>query len=321
MCLCDCPESSRNIAEWSSLSGEQTQNVIFLCSSRNMTNFHLNNIMSGLNELREHEVLCDVVLQVEKVGIPAHRAVLASFSPYFRMMFTSGLQECQQREVQIRGVDGEALQELVSYAYTASLNINDDNVENLLSAANLLELPAVRQFCSDYLVKHLHPSNCVGFAVIAASYRCDDLLKSSKKFICDHFDAVFVEEEFRSLSQENLVKFLSDDDLGVVNREDTVVDAVQVWISEDPVDRKYLLDEILLECCRFKFASMHLLQELQANVDLIKCANLIKKVVAFKETEDIKQGLELSEIFHPRQAADALCVVGGQNSRFPSLDL
>ena len=78
-------------------------------------------------------------------------------------------------------VDPEALVTLVDYAYTARVEVNEDNVQTLLQvdyiliydilhfncnlllqAANLLQLVDVTDACCQFLHSQLHPSNCLG---------------------------------------------------------------------------------------------------------------------------------------------------------------
>uniref|UniRef100_A0A1B0AKX5 BTB domain-containing protein n=1 Tax=Glossina palpalis gambiensis TaxID=67801 RepID=A0A1B0AKX5_9MUSC len=101
----------------------------------------------ALNEMRKQNVLCDVTLLVNNMEIPGHKAVLASYSPYFCAMFT----ESQQDRIILQGVDPHALKLLIEYLYTSTLEINKENVVDLLTAANLLQLTDVRDACCDYL--------------------------------------------------------------------------------------------------------------------------------------------------------------------------
>ena len=59
-------------------------------------------------------------------------------------------------------VDPEALVTLVDYVYTARVEVNEDNVQTLLQAANLLQLVDVTDACCQFLHSQLHPSNCLG---------------------------------------------------------------------------------------------------------------------------------------------------------------
>lgn len=63
--------------------------------------------------------------------IPAHKMMLASCSPYFYAMFT-GFEESRQDKITIQGVDYQALQLLVDYVYTATVEVTADNVQVII---------------------------------------------------------------------------------------------------------------------------------------------------------------------------------------------
>lgn len=131
-------------------------------------------------------LLCDVTLVAESMEIPAHKMVLASCSPYFYAMFT-GFEESRQDRITLQGVDYHALQLLVEYVYTSLVEVTEDNVQVLLTAANLLQLTDVRDACCDYLQSQLDPSNCLGIRDFADMHGCIDLLNYADNYIEQHF--------------------------------------------------------------------------------------------------------------------------------------
>ncbi|CAF4319364.1 unnamed protein product, partial [Rotaria magnacalcarata] len=48
------------------------------------------------------------------------------------------MSESSQPAVTLNGIDSDAMSELIEYAYTSEITICENNVQSLLSAANLL---------------------------------------------------------------------------------------------------------------------------------------------------------------------------------------
>jgi len=130
--------------------------------------------------------LCDVILVADDVEIHAHRMVLASCSPYFYAMFTS-FEESRQARITLQSVDARALELLIDYVYTATVEVNEDNVQVLLTAANLLQLTDVRDACCDFLQTQLDASNCLGIREFADLHACVELLNYAETYIEQHF--------------------------------------------------------------------------------------------------------------------------------------
>ncbi|XP_008049521.1 zinc finger and BTB domain-containing protein 7A, partial [Carlito syrichta] len=116
---------------------------------------HSSDVLSGLNEQRTQGLLCDVVILVEGREFPTHRSVLAACSQYFKKLFTSGAVVDQQNVYEIDFVSAEALTALMDFAYTATLTVSTANVGDILSAARLLEIPAVSHVCADLLDRQI----------------------------------------------------------------------------------------------------------------------------------------------------------------------
>uniref|UniRef100_A0A7M4EUK6 BTB domain-containing protein n=1 Tax=Crocodylus porosus TaxID=8502 RepID=A0A7M4EUK6_CROPO len=123
---------------------------------------HAEQTFRKMENYLQQKQLCDVLLIVGEHKIPAHRLVLSAVSDYFAAMFTNDVREAKQEEIKMEGVDPDALKALVHYAYTGILELKEDTIESLLAAACLLQLSQVIEVCCNFLMKQLHPSNCLG---------------------------------------------------------------------------------------------------------------------------------------------------------------
>ncbi|XP_031430274.1 zinc finger and BTB domain-containing protein 7A [Clupea harengus] len=112
---------------------------------------HSADVLGSLNEQRLSGLLCDVLLVVQEREFHAHRSVLASCSPYFHKLFTSGLAANHQSVYALDFVQAEALAALLDFAYTATLTVSHSSVADILSAARLLEISPVQDVCTHLL--------------------------------------------------------------------------------------------------------------------------------------------------------------------------
>ncbi|KAK9409254.1 kelch-like 28 [Crotalus adamanteus] len=151
----------------------------------NLIPLHSEQLLQGLNLLRQHHELCDVILRVGDVKIHAHKVVLASISPYFKAMFSGNLSEKENSEVEFQCIAEAALQAIVEYAYTGTVFISQDTVESLLPAANLLQIKLVLKECCTFLESQLDPGNCIGISRFAETlYEANHLIRDDHT--CKH---------------------------------------------------------------------------------------------------------------------------------------
>ncbi|KAI4467133.1 kelch protein [Holotrichia oblita] len=106
------------------------------------------NTLSALNMMRKNRHFCDVILHVGNIEIHAHRAVLASVSPYLFELFSSDQEQKRNENVITYKMNGGfekgAFQLLVDYAYTAQLEIPGAQFDQIKENSYLLNLRCVR---------------------------------------------------------------------------------------------------------------------------------------------------------------------------------
>lgn len=191
-------------------------------------------LLDQLRKMRETEHLTDVVLVAEGISFPCHRVVLAAFSPYFRVMFTCGLRECNNREVFLRDTPADSLGLLLNYMYCSELPLTNANVQGISIAAFLLQMDDVFYRCQQHMTENMDASNCLGVYYFARDLGVEDLADHAQRYLRQHFVQVCQNEEVLELEAHQLGKLLTSDDLNV-SREETILDVVLCWVKHSPL--------------------------------------------------------------------------------------
>lgn len=205
---------------------------------------HAANSLSCMAALRKEGKLCDVAIQVQGVKLKAHRVVLAGSSPYFQAMFTGDLEESRMPVVTIRDISPHIMELLVDYCYTSTIEITEENVQDLLPASGILQLTWVRDACCEFMKHQLDFSNCLGIRSFADTHGCPELQYAADCFAQQHYLEVQESSEFLDLSAEELSSLLESEDLNVQN-EEQVFESVMKWARHDPTSRRQLLHGVM----------------------------------------------------------------------------
>ncbi|CAF94206.1 unnamed protein product, partial [Tetraodon nigroviridis] len=259
--------------------------------------------------------LCDVILVAGERRIPAHRLVLSSVSDYFAAMFTSDVREAKQDEVKMEGVDPDALWVLVQYAYTGRLELREDTIESLLSASCLLQLSAVVQACCSFLMKQLHPSNCLGIRSYADAQGCRDLQRAAHAYTMEHFLDVVGGQEFLLLPVEEMEKLLRSDDVSVPE-EETMVASLLTWVSHDTHTRESHLP-LLLAHIRLPLLQPQFLADLECNPLLrnsMECQRLLMEGMKYHLLPQHRPLLQNPRTRPRKATVGAMFAVGGMDA-------
>uniref|UniRef100_A0A668ACE8 Kelch like family member 10 n=1 Tax=Myripristis murdjan TaxID=586833 RepID=A0A668ACE8_9TELE len=189
------------------------------------------------NQLRLQGKLCDVVIRVDNVDFNAHKVVLCSCSPYFRALFDSQWTKPEDKVYNIPGLSSKMMRLIIEYAYTHSVPVTEDNVEELCAVADQFTVKGIIDACCRFQEKHLRSDNCIGIWKFADIYCCPELERKAFLFILHRFEEVVASEGFLQLTAEQLAVIIGRDDLNA-RQEKTVFEAVVRWISHSPEDRQ-----------------------------------------------------------------------------------
>uniref|UniRef100_A0A182JE79 Kelch-like protein diablo n=1 Tax=Anopheles atroparvus TaxID=41427 RepID=A0A182JE79_ANOAO len=204
-------------------------------------------MLLNLNALRLDSRFCDVEIKVGGgTTVHAHRAVLSASSAYFEAMFRPelGLSEGKQRTVTLHSIRADILELLVDFIYTGQIEIEQSNVQELLAAADMLQVPEVVDGCCEYLCRELHSTNALGILRFAEAHNCRQLAEVAANFVHSNFPKVALEDELLDIPHTLLVKVISSEALRV-DSEYQVFNAALRWIRHDVVPRRQYVFEIL----------------------------------------------------------------------------
>jgi influenza virus NS1A-binding protein len=196
---------------------------------------HKAQLLAALNTMRKNRHFCDVILHVGSTEIHAHRAVLASASPYLSEHFANDQAQNRLENVVTfklnGGFDKNALQILVDYAYTAKLDVQYNQVKAVFLAANHLKMDRVTRICAQHLIKHLSVENCIEVRSLPGIARNKEFIQQVDVFIAKEFDKICKNNDVLNLRCSKIeVLNQSREEMSLVN-QNSLCRLVLEWIK------------------------------------------------------------------------------------------
>ena len=283
---------------------------------------HASSLLTSMREFRNQKNLCDITLCVEEQEFDAHRVVLAASSPYFNAMFSHEHRESKLSKVTLNGIDPSALKELIEFAYSATLTICEDNIQSLLTAANLLQVTSVIDACCKFLQDRIDTENCLGLISFADMHGFQNLYEKSWRYALDNFRKVTRCEEFLAAPTSLITSLIKSEQLSVKS-EDEVLDCVLKWYKHDKLSRVddliSILQHVKLPLIPWEVISEKILNEPSLAVNT-NCQILVTKAKCYQSDTSIADELadtpEYAQ-YMPRKSIGQrrfIYVVGGETN-------
>ncbi|XP_033124819.1 kelch-like protein 28 [Anneissia japonica] len=280
-------------------------------------------LLKSMAELRQAGELLDITLKVSGRKVRAHRIVLASGSPYFKAMLTGSLCEREKEEIELKGIDDGILRTLVEFLYSGNISVTEANVQNLLPAANLLQIKAVTNKCCEFLKHQIHIINCIGIAKFADTHDCKELYEYACDFIHEHFKDLCNSEEFNQMEPNELANILSSENLNVDSEENTF-EMLERWLQYDPNRRRAyvpkLISHIRLPLMSFKYLT-NMYENNEFICESVSAKEAVNRALQYHISEDRSKLMgEKKMQVTCRRPAKMLCAVGGKNGFSATLE-
>ncbi|XP_016658623.1 ring canal kelch homolog isoform X2 [Acyrthosiphon pisum] len=297
--------------------GDQTSVLKFKRgeSKKIKNSIHTEDLFWHLQRLLIDKAFCDVKLETDDgTVVHGHKLILISASPYFRAMFSS-FEERNKDHIVIKGLNSTSLKLLINYIYSGEIIVNEENVKDMLAAADLIQLDYIRAACEEFLQTQLNPSNCLGIRAFADLHNCTDLMSSSDAYIKKQFLEVAKYNEFLRLSPEEVIQLISLSDLDVP-KEEYVFESVMNWVRHELGCRKQFLPD-LMEHVRLPLTSKPYLLNNVVEEPLLnnchKCKNYVLEAIQFHTIKSQKIMTIPKTIRSKPRRSVGLQKIGGKN--------
>ncbi|XP_076823914.1 kelch-like protein 26 isoform X1 [Clavelina lepadiformis] len=217
----------------------------------------------------------DVTINVEDESISANKMVLSCFSDYFENMFDIEMKEKHENQVEIRGVAAAAMKLIIEFIYTGNIEISKENVCDLLSASNMMQIDDVKEFCLKFLEDSISIETCLTISYLADLYGSDHLEDQVKTFIEENIDSVITTENFKNLFKKELVSLSRK--VKTELSETALYKAVVNWTKHDLEERRADFQSL--------FSALDLITVLPSFLEeIVSCENLVRENTECLET-------------------------------------
>uniref|UniRef100_A0A674EUY0 Kelch-like family member 41b n=1 Tax=Salmo trutta TaxID=8032 RepID=A0A674EUY0_SALTR len=241
-------------------------------------------LQDGLKELLNENKFVDCTLKVGDRSFPCHKLIMAACSPYFReIFFSKDAKEVEaNKEVVLDDVNPAILDMIITYLYSAEIDLTDENVQDIFAVANRFQIPSVFTVCVNYLQKKLSVTNCLAIFRMGLVLNVPRLAVSARDYIADRFDILSKDEEFLQLAAHELFAVIGGDSLNV-EKEEMVFEALMKWVHNDKDKRVQVLGDAF-ECIRFRLMPEKYFHDKVETDEIIKAdPELLKKVQIIKD--------------------------------------
>ncbi|XP_019954312.2 kelch-like protein 10 isoform X1 [Paralichthys olivaceus] len=257
------------------------------------------------------EKFCDAVIEVEDVKFLIHRIILCNCSTFLQSLFENWP---TQKTVELPVMSPKIMQLIIEFAYTNTVSVTVDNVQELMLAADLLNVTGIIQICSDFMAEELCPNNCIGIWQFTNVCFSSELQAKAFNYITDCFEEVIPCKEFLQLTVQELVIILGSNDLNV-RVESTLFDAILRWIAHIPEKREGHIT-VLLSKVRLALTSKDYIMSNVMSNKLVKktseCMKIVSSYLKLMTNNTPLSGSEISKsVAYHRLPKAILLAIGG----------
>jgi len=133
-------------------------------------------------------------------------------------------------QIVLNDVSADGFDKVLQFMYTGETELSDENIEQILRAADLMKLTELTAFCVDYLTDRLSADNCPHYWKLAEQMNLATLALACQRLCVKEFGNIRSSSVLSSLSEKMMRDLLEDDEL-VVESEVDVCETLMKWLN------------------------------------------------------------------------------------------
>lgn len=147
-------------------------------------------------------------------------------------MFTSGMKESSQQEIELKGVTAKGLEKVLEIIYTSTTTLEGDDIFDVIAAATHLQVTPVLEFCEQNFLSGMTTANFFDFINTAKLYNMNNAIRQIDTFIAENLLLIAQEGGLPLLTYEQMLSCLRSNKLRL--REIDIFQVVCDWLKCDP---------------------------------------------------------------------------------------
>nr|WEX30170.1 Kelch-like protein 10a-B [Carassius auratus] len=280
------------------------------------------------DEVRLQGEHTDVIIKVQETNFKVHKIILCGCSPYFRTLFSTQWTNVEEQFYDIPGMSSNTMSLIIQYAYARPVLITEENVSELLAAADQFLISDLIEACCQFLEANLCPENCIGARMLTECFpSCSVLHQKTRLYVLQHFEQVLqVSEEFIELPLEHLEEMIAQDELNV-KQEEMVFEAIVRWIGHAPGNRRKHIAVLLSKVRMGLMSPDYFMTDVRNNalvLDSEACSDIVinaMKVIFDLHMEEPASSELINQLTRPRLPYEILLAIGGWSVSNPTNEI
>jgi len=156
--------------------------------------FHQDQMSRDLFLLFQRKDFADVIVMCGNKKFECHKVILSSRSPVFKAILTSNMKEQNMGTVEIKNMNPQVLEDLLSYIYTSYAPNIDTLANELFAAADQYQLEKLKELCEVKLCSNIQVENCIELLILGDMYQASTLKTKALEFVSQNMDKINISE-------------------------------------------------------------------------------------------------------------------------------